>query len=147
MKGGKGKSSLSKQAEETNLKKKKQIVSKESKAKKPIASRGKKEKKDPNKPKRPPTPFFVFLEEFRKTFVAENPHVKAVAAVGKAGGDKWKTLSDAEKAPYVAKANAKKVEYEKSMKAYSAKQDKASDDAEEGSDANEESEEEEEDDD
>jgi hypothetical protein len=67
----------------------------------------KKAKKDPNKPKRPPSAFFVFLfvslclpfllytllenyltylsffrsEDFRKTFKAENPNVKAVSAV------------------------------------------------------------------
>uniref|UniRef100_I1J7A9 HMG box domain-containing protein n=1 Tax=Glycine max TaxID=3847 RepID=I1J7A9_SOYBN len=55
----------------------------------------KKAKKDPNKPKRPPSAFFVFLEEFRKTFKAENPLVKAVSVVGKAGGEKWKSLSSA----------------------------------------------------
>ena len=62
------------------------------------SARSKKAKKDPNKPKRPPSAFFVFLEEFRKTFKAENPHVKAVSAVGKAGGEKWKSMSPAEKA-------------------------------------------------
>ncbi|GKA14427.1 high mobility group B protein 1-like protein, partial [Tanacetum coccineum] len=55
----------------------------------------KKAAKDPNKPKRPPSAFFVFLEEFRKTFKKENPTVKAVSAVGKAGGEKWKSLSAA----------------------------------------------------
>ncbi|MCI30069.1 high mobility group B protein 1-like, partial [Trifolium medium] len=55
----------------------------------------KKAKKDPNKPKRPPSAFFVFLEDFRKTFKAENPNVKAVSAVGKAGGEKWKSLTKA----------------------------------------------------
>eukprot|EP00250_Pteridium_aquilinum_P004094 c14331_g1_i1 orf=189-647(+) len=152
MKGPKAKSGLSKQTEETNLKKRKQVVSKEGKAKKKPVSKSQKGKKDPNKPKRPPTPFFVFLEEFRKTFSASNPNVKAVSAVGKAGGDKWKSMSEADKAPYVTKANARKVEYEKNMKAYNAKQDKASDDAEgDDSDVHEEeeeaSEEEDEDDD
>ncbi|KAK4396128.1 High mobility group B protein 1 [Sesamum angolense] len=60
------------------------------------AKKDKKAKKDPNKPKRPPSAFFVFLEEFRKTFKKENPNVKAVSAVGKAGGEKWKSLTDAE---------------------------------------------------
>ncbi|KAL8120608.1 hypothetical protein AgCh_017686 [Apium graveolens] len=45
---------------------------------------------DPNKPKRPPSAFFVFVEEFRKTFKKENPNV---SDVGKAGGEKWKSLS------------------------------------------------------
>uniref|UniRef100_I1JLG8 HMG box domain-containing protein n=1 Tax=Glycine max TaxID=3847 RepID=I1JLG8_SOYBN len=43
----------------------------------------KKAKKDPNKPKRPPSAFFVFLEEFRKTFKAENPNVKPRLRKGK----------------------------------------------------------------
>ncbi|XP_051130619.1 high mobility group B protein 1-like [Andrographis paniculata] len=90
-------------------------------------------KKDPNKPKRPPSAFFVFLEEFRKTFKKENPNVKAVSAVGKAGGAKWKSMSDAEKAPYEAKAAKKKVEYEKLMNAYNKKQESSADDGDEGS--------------
>ncbi|KAF8402668.1 hypothetical protein HHK36_010757 [Tetracentron sinense] len=36
--------------------------------------------KDPNKPKRPPSAFFVFLEEFRKIYKQEHPNVKGVAA-------------------------------------------------------------------
>ncbi|KAK7382428.1 hypothetical protein VNO80_01279 [Phaseolus coccineus] len=103
-----------------------------SKPDKGSAPKAKKEKakKDPNKPKRPPSAFFVFLEEFRKTFKAENPNVKAVSAVGKAGGEKWKSLSSAEKAPYEAKAAKRKVEYEKLMKAYDKKQASSADDDE-----------------
>ncbi|KAF9674617.1 hypothetical protein SADUNF_Sadunf10G0145600 [Salix dunnii] len=80
-------------------------------------------KKDPNKPKRPPSAFFVFLEEFRKTYKQEHPNVKAVSAVGKAGGEKWKSLSAAEKAPYEAKAAKRKSDYEKLMTAYNKKQE------------------------
>ncbi|XVF24108.1 hypothetical protein REPUB_Repub13aG0098800 [Reevesia pubescens] len=72
-------------------------------------------KKDPNKPKRPPTAFFVFLEEFRITYKQEHPKVKAVSA---------------EKAPYEAKAAKRKAEYEKLMAAYNKKQE-SSDDEEE----------------
>nr|GEW24292.1 hypothetical protein [Tanacetum cinerariifolium] len=46
--------------------------------------------KDPNKPKRPASAFFVFMEGFRKQFKEENPTINYVAAVGKAGGAKWK---------------------------------------------------------
>ena len=91
----------------------------------------KKAKKDPNKPKRPPSAFFVFLEDFRKTFKAENPNVKAVSAVGKAGGEKWKSLTKPEKAPYEAKAAKRKVEYEKLMNAYNNKPSAADDEDEE----------------
>ncbi|EOY07223.1 hypothetical protein QUC31_011456 [Theobroma cacao] len=81
--------------------------------------------KDPNKPKRPPSAFFVFLEEFRATFKKENPNVKAVSAVGKAAGEKWKSLSEDEKAPYEAKAAKRKADYEKQMNAYNRKQETA----------------------
>ncbi|KAK7349843.1 hypothetical protein VNO77_07597 [Canavalia gladiata] len=94
----------------------------------PKAKKEKKAKKDPNKPKRPPSAFFVFLEEFRKTFKAENPGVKAVSAVGKAGGEKWKSMTNAEKAPYEAKAAKRKADYEKLMNAYNKKQGSSADD-------------------
>jgi hypothetical protein len=87
-------------------------------AKKPAKAKA---AKDPNKPKRPASAFFVFMEEFRKTFKEKHPNNKSVAAVGKAGGDKWKQLSNAEKAPYVAKAEKRKTEYNKSMDAYNKK--------------------------
>ncbi|RYR48810.1 hypothetical protein Ahy_A07g034881 isoform A [Arachis hypogaea] len=84
--------------------------------------------KDPNKPKRPPSAFFVFMEEFRKQFNKDHPENKAVSAVrifnmvGKAAGAKWKQMSDAEKAPYVAKSEKRKQDYEKNMRAYNKKQ-------------------------
>ncbi|KAI3507161.1 hypothetical protein L1887_21986 [Cichorium endivia] len=77
--------------------------------------------KDPNKPKRPASAFFVFMEEFRKQYKEENPENKSVAAVGKAGGAKWKSMSDSEKAPFVAKADKRKKEYEKDIASYNKK--------------------------
>ncbi|KMS99491.1 hypothetical protein BVRB_1g023310 [Beta vulgaris subsp. vulgaris] len=77
--------------------------------------------KDPNKPKRPPSAFFVFMEEFRVTYKQKHPQNKSVAAVGKAGGEKWKSLTDAEKAPYIQKAEKRKADYEKSMNTYNKK--------------------------
>ncbi|CAM8946795.1 unnamed protein product [Rhodiola kirilowii] len=91
-------------------------------AKKVTKAAKKKPAKDPNKPKRPASAFFVFMEDFRKQFKEENPNNKSVAAVGKAGGEKWKSMSDAEKAPYVAKAETRKTQYDKDMKAYEKKQ-------------------------
>ncbi|KAL0352516.1 UNVERIFIED_CONTAM: HMG1/2-like protein [Sesamum calycinum] len=89
----------------------------------------KKAAKDPNKPKRPPSAFFVFMEDFRKQYKEKHPNNKSVAAVGKAGGDKWKSFSDEvivfqiseEKAPFVAKAEKRKEEYERKMEAYNRK--------------------------
>ncbi|XAR58058.1 hypothetical protein NMG60_11026415 [Bertholletia excelsa] len=87
--------------------------------------------KDPNKPKRPASAFFVFMEEFRKQYKAKHPNNKSVAAVGKAGGDKWKSMSEAEKAPYVEKAEKRKVEYNKNLEAYNKKMAKGSAEEEE----------------
>ncbi|XP_023518849.1 high mobility group B protein 1-like [Cucurbita pepo subsp. pepo] len=92
-----------------------------------------KAKKDPNKPKRPSSAFFVFLEDFRKEYKRENPNVKSVSAVGKAGGQKWKSLSQSERAPYEAKAAKRKAEYEKLMKAYDKKASAAEDEESERS--------------
>ncbi|XP_022745501.1 high mobility group B protein 1-like isoform X3 [Durio zibethinus] len=87
------------------------------------AKKERKAKKDPNRPKRPPSAFFVFLEEFRATFKREHPNVKAVSAVGKAAGEKWKSMSVDEKAVYEAKAAKRKADYEKQMNLYNKKQD------------------------
>ncbi|KAL1370646.1 HMG1/2-like protein [Arachis duranensis] len=111
-----------------------------------------KKAKDPNKPKRPPSAFFVFMSEFREQYKKEHPSNKSVAVVGKAGGDRWKSMSDADKAPYQAKAEKKKEEYERSMQAYNKKQESKGASEEDESDkskseVNDEDEDEEDDDD
>ncbi|KZV40749.1 hypothetical protein F511_29302 [Dorcoceras hygrometricum] len=129
-----------------------------------VKKQTKKEKraaKDPNKPKRPPSAFFVFMsvndisgillklfiaillvkncnfyhnasygnlsyntwcrEDFRKQYKEKHPNTKSVAVIGKAGGDKWKSMSDDEKAPFVEMAAQRKEEYERKMEAYNKK--------------------------
>ncbi|CAI0424236.1 unnamed protein product [Linum tenue] len=109
---GKGTSKATKEAvpvdDRKASKRKAAPVSVADKGDKQRARKDKKAKKDPNKPKRPPTAFFVFLEEFRKTFKKENPNANAVSA---------------EKAPYEAKAGKKKDEYGKLMDAYNNKKE------------------------
>ncbi|XVF23377.1 hypothetical protein REPUB_Repub13aG0033200 [Reevesia pubescens] len=83
--------------------------------------RGKKAAKDPNKPKRPASAFFIFMEEYREQYKEEHPDNKSVSAIGKAGGEKWKSMTEAEKAPYVEKVEKRKTEYNKKMKAYNLK--------------------------
>ncbi|KAK9164721.1 hypothetical protein Syun_005623 [Stephania yunnanensis] len=116
MKGGKSKASTAKKAD-SKLSVKRTTGDK---AAKKAAPKGK-AAKDPNKPKRPPSAFFVFMEEFRKVYKEKHPNNKSVSVVGKAGGDKWKSLSDADKAPYIAKAEKRKADYNKSMQAYNKK--------------------------
>ncbi|EEF38197.1 HMG1/2-like protein [Ricinus communis] len=74
--------------------------------------------KDTDAPKRPASAFFIFMDEFRKYFKEKYPDNKAVSAVGKAGGEKWKSLSETDKAPYLEKALKRKAEYEKVLEAY-----------------------------
>ncbi|KAH9662368.1 High mobility group B protein 4 [Citrus sinensis] len=83
--------------------------------------------KDPNKPKRPPSAFFVFMEEFRKQFKEAHPNNKSVATVGKAAGEKWKSMSDDEKAPFVEKAEKRKSDYNKNMQDYNKQLENESD--------------------
>ncbi|KAK6931779.1 High mobility group box domain [Dillenia turbinata] len=76
--------------------------------------------KDPNMPKRPPTAFFVFMDEFRKSYKEANPDSKNVSAVSKEAGEKWRNMSEEEKKPYLDKAAELKAEYDKAMEAYNA---------------------------
>ncbi|CAI0424238.1 unnamed protein product [Linum tenue] len=85
------------------------------------ARKDKKAKKDPNKPKRPPTAFFVFLYALDTIYLTVGRICLCGSKVGKAGGQKWREMSAAEKAPYEAKAGKKKDEYGKLMDAYNNK--------------------------
>ncbi|KAM5576102.1 HMG1/2-like protein [Rosa sericea] len=87
-------------------------------------------KKDADAPKRPAGAFFIFMEEFRKSFKLEFPDAKSGPVVGKAGGEKWKSLSASEKAPYVEKASKRKAEYEIAMQEYEKKKLNCNADAE-----------------
>ncbi|XP_019194737.1 PREDICTED: high mobility group B protein 7-like [Ipomoea nil] len=99
--------------------KKKPTEKKKARSTEPKAKKEKKAK-DPNAPKRPPTAFFVFMEEFRKTFKEENPDIKSVATVAKEGGEKWKSLTDEEKKLYIDRAAERKAEYEKALESNNA---------------------------
>ncbi|XVE66387.1 hypothetical protein DITRI_Ditri08aG0076400 [Diplodiscus trichospermus] len=74
-----------------------------------------KQGKDPNAPKRPPTAFFLFMDDFRKSYKEANPDAKGVTGVAKDGGEKWKSMSEEEKKPYFDKAAELKSEYEKAL--------------------------------
>ncbi|CAH9103152.1 unnamed protein product [Cuscuta epithymum] len=81
-------------------------------------------RKDPNKPKKPLGAFFLFMVDFRKSFKARagrRPYESAKVA-SQAGGEKWRNMSAADKAPYLLKADKLKTEYAKNMRAYYIKQ-------------------------
>ncbi|XP_019193320.1 PREDICTED: HMG1/2-like protein isoform X2 [Ipomoea nil] len=75
-------------------------------------------KKESGAPKRPLTAFLLFMSDFRKNYKENFPDNKSMAIVGKAGGEKWKAMSDSEKAPYAAKASQLKSEYGDAMQEF-----------------------------
>jgi len=73
--------------------------------------------KDPNAPKRGLSSYMIYCNENRAKWKAENPDM-AVTEIMKLGGEKWKEVSDEEKASYQVKADADKARYEEEMKSY-----------------------------
>ncbi|KAL6626521.1 hypothetical protein ACP70R_030247 [Stipagrostis hirtigluma subsp. patula] len=64
----------------------------------------KKGKTEEPKRKRSPTAFFLFMVDFRKEFKAAHPDNKSVATVAKEGGERWNSMTEEEKKPYIDKA-------------------------------------------
>ncbi|EPS41355.1 hypothetical protein H072_4754 [Dactylellina haptotyla CBS 200.50] len=100
---------------------------KEKRAAKTATTRSGKKKKDPNAPKRGLSAYMFFANEQRENVRAENPGI-AFGQVGKVLGERWKALSDKQRAPYESKAAADKERYENEKKAYQAAGDEDEDD-------------------
>ncbi|KAG2580868.1 hypothetical protein PVAP13_6KG263400 [Panicum virgatum] len=80
-----------------------QVVERTVEVTKPDRKKPSKTAKDPKR-KRTPTAFFLFMADFRKEFKAPHPDNKNVATVAKEGGEKWNSMTDQEKKPYMDKA-------------------------------------------
>ncbi|KAJ9135890.1 hypothetical protein P3X46_033015 [Hevea brasiliensis] len=78
---------------------------------------------DAKRPKKPPTAFFFFLEDFRKDFQEQNPDVKSMRDIGKACGEKWKTMTYEDKVKYYDIAMEKRAEFDKAMADYIKKRE------------------------
>ena len=79
-----------------------------------------KKEKDPNAPKRGTTSFFFFMKDARAALKEENPDLK-VTEMTKLLGERFKALSDVEKAKYEKKAKKDKDRYQEEMVAYQKK--------------------------
>nr|VDD28365.1 unnamed protein product [Brassica oleracea] len=121
--------------------KKKPVERKKSTSDEPKAKRVRKAKDEKNKKssstsnklKRPLTAFFIFMNDFRKTFKEENPSSN-VKDVAKQGGEKWKSLTEEEKKVYLDKAAELKAEYNKSLESNDADEEVCEEDEEKQSD-------------
>jgi hypothetical protein len=76
-----------------------------------------KKKKDPNAPKRALSAFMLFSQEKRNQIKTDNPEA-TFGQIGKLLGDAWKSASDDDKAPFLAKAEKEKEKYVEAMKKY-----------------------------
>lgn len=76
--------------------------------------------RDANKPKRPGTAFMLFMVDFRKEIAGKEPE-GGVAALAKLGGERWRSMTDEDKKPYVELQNECKIKYEKLMEDYRQK--------------------------
>lgn len=77
--------------------------------------KGRKTTKDPAKPKRPCSAYFIFLAEFRAENKSKYSEHKDLI---KAAGAAWQDLSDSEKKPYEKKAEEEKKKYNEAMVNY-----------------------------
>ncbi|XP_049347867.1 high mobility group B protein 14 [Solanum verrucosum] len=75
------------------------------------------------KPKKPPTAFFYFLEDFRKEFQEQNPGVRSMRDIGKACGEKWKIMTYEEKVHYYDIATEKRREFDRAMTYFNKKKE------------------------
>merc|ERR1712066_122138 len=101
--------------------------------------RARKANKDPNKPKKPQTAYWLWLTDNRPALIKELGGTKDVTKVSKFGGERWGALSDKAKAPFLNKAAELKAVYDKAMVEYKKTAGaNADDDDDEGEDDGEE---------
>jgi len=86
-----------------------------------ITKKGTKAAKDPNAPKRAASAYFIWMGENRAKIIAEHKlDSSKVAEVAKKAGEIWGTMTDAQKAPFTAKADKDKARYAQEMAARGA---------------------------
>ena len=79
-----------------------------------VPAKKKKAKKDPNAPKRACSAFMFYSIERRPQLKVENPDW-AFGEYGKQIRSEWRSMSDAEKAPYEQQAEQDKIRYASEM--------------------------------
>ncbi|KAL3002907.1 hypothetical protein AAZX31_08G080900 [Glycine max] len=60
-------------------------------------------------------------EDFRKEFQEQNPDIKSMYDIGKACGEKWKTMTYEEKVKYYDIASEKRIEFDRAMAKFNNK--------------------------
>lgn len=78
-----------------------------------------KKPRDPNRPKRPPSAYFLFLAEFRKSYAGKSDPAKEIT---KKAGEAWNALTDVEKTPYYRDAQVIRNKWEQDLEVYKQSQ-------------------------
>ena len=74
--------------------------------------------KDPLRPKRPPSAYFLFLNDFRSKYTSKTDPAKEIT---KKAGAAWNVMTEEDKKPYQAVAAVKRQEWENALKEYKIK--------------------------
>merc|ERR1711972_774934 len=90
-------------------------------------------RKNSDRPKRPQNAYWIWLSDNRQALVKEIGNAN-VGAVGKLGGERWKALSSAARAPFEKKAAALKAEYDKAIAEWKEKNGGAAEEGDEEED-------------
>merc|ERR1719330_293165 len=70
-------------------------------------------------PKKPQNAYWIFLSENREA-IQKEMGTKNIGVIGKQGGERWKKLSEQQKAPYEKKAKDAKAAYESALEKFKA---------------------------
>ncbi|XP_031231827.1 high mobility group protein B4-like [Mastomys coucha] len=80
-----------------------------------MGPRRKRRVRDPNTPRKPPSPFLLFAQDHYDTLKQENPNW-TVTQIAKAAGKMWSKTADVDKLPYKKKAALMREKYFKEQK-------------------------------
>lgn len=86
------------------------------KSKSPKKSKKGAKKGDENKVKRPLSAYLYFTKEFRAERAAKGLDNSKVNEVAKLAGERWRSMNDSDKKPYLEKAAVDKERYQKEVK-------------------------------
>lgn len=95
----------------------------------------KRPKKDRNAPKRAFNAYLFFVRDQRDELRRQNPEASMVQ-ITKIAGEKWKQMSEAEKAPYMKQGEEDKARYLREMKEYEARQSDRKEDSDDDEEDN-----------
>lgn len=96
--------------------KKRAAASQKSKSPKKPKKGGK--KGDENKVKRPLSAYLYFTKEFRAERAAKGLDNSKVNEVAKLAGEKWRSMNDEDKKPYLEKASIDKERYQREVRVF-----------------------------